>query len=184
MKSFIATTFAITTMAIKLENAGAIGTNTCGLDGKSACTGLPPAGAIDPHNCGTDAKSSCAGPAIDPFTCGQDAKSSCAGPAIDPHNCGTDGKSACTGNMPNMPMDMTHLPTGPYVGRCVAGPQAIVSSEIEGAARKFSLMTFKRNEALTNAHVPNFSSAIERSSHQFISVSVEMETHNLSLVSF
>ena len=106
MKSFIATTFAITTMAIKLENAGAIGTNTCGLDGKSACTGLPPAGAIDPHNCGTDAKSSCAGPAIDPFTCGPDANSSCAG-----------------GNMPNMPMDMTHLPTGPYVGPCVAGPQ-------------------------------------------------------------
>ena len=76
MKSFIATTFAITTMAIKLENAGAIDPMTCGLDAKSSCAGP----VIDTMDCGPDAKSSCAGPAVDPMTCGPDAKSSCAGP--------------------------------------------------------------------------------------------------------
>jgi hypothetical protein len=48
MKSFIATTFAITaTMAVKLEYAGNIGDNTCGPDGNSACPRTMPYGPMN-----------------------------------------------------------------------------------------------------------------------------------------
>ena len=43
-----------------------------------------------------------------------------------------------------------------------ASRQAVVSSEVELAAREFCRVALQREEALTSADVPNFRSIVER----------------------